>query len=664
MVKKHKRKNKKAENTSQAYRLVYTEDEKDFYFVPIDKYGNEMEDVPELNKDGSIRRTGEEKLLEKSLDFQKEADRMKQLFWLIHRDDDTPKPDMGVAPPVRKTFEEIMNEDHITISGFRNDKTDYGSKLMYKLWTESDVYEGLNIGDDDNCDENNDDNINREDQNRGRNIRNQDQSKSTLDKKKIQSITIAHEVMDADMHEALFGEGTEEFEEIGDDFMEHACKESEVIDEEFQQHLQQKILESARLLNFVPDFDNSDLIIEEIEEEEELDGEEFDLSDFEIENDDHINVCNSRKFDDQLPTEGKVKPSTFIIDAGKYSNPLDQEFDSIFEDYEEDSEVKENITEKECQDRNILSDHNVGDLVRDLSDFKPKISSKYRIQYGAKYKSKNPNELITEDLDEAFQLKDEDGNIIIPKLPENYETAWTVINDSADDDAILENMKRATPYLIREQKEEQWDCETIISTYTNTDNHPTVLDDGSLSDLRKNKRNKNRNKKNSSINILSSLPLHNIQESEYNDVGNKSDPDNFEVSIQRQKKTFEQKALPVITLSRKSGIPLLPKNKINQNEQLQGLTENEIDEEDLNSYESEAVDELASLFSVSTIRKKGESKEDKLARKEAAKDLKRIARQRKKLTKEEFNTEEQSLRQSVIRSKQGGTIEGSVFRYK
>ena len=64
MVKKSKRRNKKQESTSQAYRLVHTEDESDFYFVPIDKFGNEMDDVPELNKDGSIRRTKEEKLVD------------------------------------------------------------------------------------------------------------------------------------------------------------------------------------------------------------------------------------------------------------------------------------------------------------------------------------------------------------------------------------------------------------------------------------------------------------------------------------------------------------------------------------------------------------------------------------------------------------------------
>ena len=26
-----------------------------------------------------------------------------------------------------------------------------------------------------------------------------------------------------------------------------------------------------------------------------------------------------------------------------------------------------------------------------------------------------------------------------------------------------------------EDKEEKWDCETILSTYTNTDNHPGVI---------------------------------------------------------------------------------------------------------------------------------------------------------------------------------------------
>merc|ERR1712146_874279 len=209
---------------------------------------------------------------------------------------------------------------------------------------------------------------------------------------------------------------------------------------------------------------------------------------------------------------------------------------------------------------------------------------------------------------------------------------------------------------------EQWDCETIISTYTNTDNHPTILEDSSLSELRKDKRNKNTSKKHPSA---SSVLLHDIDENDDSSVGeNVMDPSEFDLYNSGKKKVFEQKVVPVITLSRKSGVPLLHSQKYSQENILEGLRDKETDENDLYSNDFDAEDEIASLLSVSTIRKKGESKEDKLARKEAAKDLKRIARQRKKLTKQEFKVEEQSFRQTELRSKQGGTLQGSVFRYK
>ena len=43
-------------------------------------------------------------------------------------------------------------------------------------------------------------------------------------------------------------------------------------------------------------------------------------------------------------------------------------------------------------------------------------------------------------------------------------------------DEEAEAADQDNPFNVKEVNEEaQWDCETILSTYTNTDNHPGVI---------------------------------------------------------------------------------------------------------------------------------------------------------------------------------------------
>jgi len=209
------------------------------------------------------------------------------------------------------------------------------------------------------------------------------------------------------------------------------------------------------------------------------------------------------------------------------------------------------------------------------------------------------------DIDEFNDVMDEflenqSKNTMLNKLNE-ADQLITKERDGVTKDEAIEDARKQLKRLeagddeeeFEEEEvveEEHWDCETILSTYSNLENHPTVI-----GELKKKKKKPQR-----------------------------------------------------ITLSDKTGIP---KGVLNQKggNKLSTVAEGgeggEGSEEDEEEDEEEEFDPTSENLGVA--RNKGESKEEKKLRKEAAKQAKRDRRKQKKELKSEFKEEEKKQKKDT-----------------
>jgi hypothetical protein len=182
--------------------------------------------------------------------------------------------------------------------------------------------------------------------------------------------------------------------------------------------------------------------------------------------------------------------------------------------------------------------------------------------------------LVTEETKRAV-LKNEVSNEEIVKINLKRLENNPLLEISVED----EDSKEEYEYIEVNDEEEQkkWDCETILSTYSNLENHPKVI----------------------------------------------SEPITLKALMNRQKKKKQ------IELSRKSGIPLniLPKKDKRENE-----------EESVEEKEEEG--EEIEMDMLTNKRPKNETKEEKALRKKMIKKIKQEKRQQKKDLKRAFKTEE------------------------
>jgi protein LTV1 len=157
-----------------------------------------------------------------------------------------------------------------------------------------------------------------------------------------------------------------------------------------------------------------------------------------------------------------------------------------------------------------------------------------------------------------------------------------------------------------EKMRNPWDCESILSTYSNLDNNPVTIGTGG-------RRRKKKNKKGSSV-----------------------APSEDDESVQRQHQQ--------ILLSEKTGLPL-------------GVLPDRDDEDD-----SDDDGGMETYISVNKgeARTKGESKEDKHMRKLTVKKERQVARMQKKMMKEAFSDEFTKRQQEVLDDDVGGK---TVFRF-
>merc|ERR1712196_638210 len=82
------------------------------------------------------------------------------------------------------------------------------------------------------------------------------------------------------------------------------------------------------------------------------------------------------------------------------------------------------------------------------------------------------NEALEAAMDEFI----EDYRLLIPL---DKATTKTKVDQQVLDSLLQDNAKpnQLPDDYIHEKEEAQWDCETVVSTYSNLENHPKLLDD-------------------------------------------------------------------------------------------------------------------------------------------------------------------------------------------
>lgn len=92
---------------------------------------------------------------------------------------------------------------------------------------------------------------------------------------------------------------------------------------------------------------------------------------------------------------------------------------------------------------------------------------------------------LPEQLAEDEELDEKEVAARIEKL--KMESSVLLPPDEDEDPVAVAAVMKSVAYLAEEREEEQWDCETILTTYSTLDNHPSLIKDGNA--------NKNRKKK-------------------------------------------------------------------------------------------------------------------------------------------------------------------------
>lgn len=141
---------------------------------------------------------------------------------------------------------------------------------------------------------------------------------------------------------------------------------------------------------------------------------------------------------------------------------LDDRFEKIEEEYADDDDESDYISGEEREER--------ADFDAILDDF----LEKYEI-VGKKMQPKMEGETSAAKLDSMRQgLIKPDINEIkeVEKLPKVTLTRAALERASLESASLKPRLERP-----EQRKRETWDCQTIVSTYSNLENHPTLIND-------------------------------------------------------------------------------------------------------------------------------------------------------------------------------------------
>lgn len=398
----------------------------------------------------------------------------------------------------------------------------------------------------------------------------------------LDAITLTTDLMDQDLREALIND--EAFEAIDDDFMAQAAAadpDEDIADGfDYDAHIAKLMEAASGVPKFKGNLSDDEEDGEEDDEEDEFDDDE-EFSDYEIDD----------------------------AEKAEQQRVLDELFDkTLAEEYDDEQLGELEEDDPETRGELVLEGDLLDAIVEDFVTVRLEMLNDEG-KVGNPLRTGNRLKEILEECDRERELEEAEAQA--RREAEGGDT--TPEDDDFDNgeeelEQTLQALYTRNAYLTA-REEEQWDCETIVSTYSNMDNHPTILREESL--------NKKKKKKKSAL--LATM-------------------DDEALALAAQNKTK-------IVLSKKTGMPL-------------GVFETakkEKDDREVAKAAEEDDDAAAALLL--SKRAKSETKEEKKARKEAVKQLKNQRRQEKKQWKTAFKDEEQrQLTQTT-----GGKV--SIFKY-
>ncbi|KAF0719115.1 Aste57867_1270 [Aphanomyces stellatus] len=250
----------------------------------------------------------------------------------------------------------------------------------------------------------------------------------------LEAITITEDVMDEDLREALVNDDA--FEELNDDFMAQAAEELPDDDHgaadgfDYDAHIA-KLMAAAE---GIPKYRGE---LSDDEDDEEFDSDEDDEDD-----DDE---------DDE--------------DKDEAQRALDDAFEKMMAEEYDDDQVGE-LDEDETRGKLVLE----GALLHEIVDDFVNIRQELMADEGRLGNPLRSGNRLKEILAECAADLDDD---------EMKPTDPAPAIEEADMSDLTSN-----PYLVS-RVEDQWDCETIVSTYSNLDNHPTIIREPSSSKKKK-----------------------------------------------------------------------------------------------------------------------------------------------------------------------------------
>ena len=504
----------------------------------------------------------------------------------------------------------------------------------------------------------------------------------------VEAITISADIMDADLHEALFAENaTELFEELDDDFVAKALEGDAPEDPEFDKHIAELLAKSERQVfggmmggggKLSIGGKKGDKVTFQEGGEEYYDDEEGD--DYYYDSQDEI-YSDEYAYDDG--DDGDDNADNGATNYPGYDIPISEEqknfsikFEkALNEEYGEDDIGGLDGEEIEGGNIDLDEDEIDDELDKALDEFidvypeeynavisKSNISklenSNFAIRSKVKEKIFEDRREIVEDNSDKLLLQDKEylkSQIIEAEKAQEEAIEFIERLEIEERSGVIgEEILKASPYLAKEKVVEEWDCESILSTYSTTENHPTVI-----------RAPSSRFKEHKSKFLLA-------DEKAYEQRLRTMENTEHLLRLDKSRRQFEDSEGPVpqIVLKGKLGLPqgFEPGKKRFENKSLAAsagvgvvgaaaaAASNDTDSDNGEDDDSENL-----VVDTSIGRPKNETKEEKAARKKAIKEAKKEKREVKKATKTAYNDESKKLANQNINAGEVNRV--PVFRY-
>jgi hypothetical protein len=480
--------------------------------------------------------------------------------------------------------------------------------------------------------------------------------------------------MDEDLKAALFEDVDDEgdFEELDDDFVGQVMQEPEEPDFDFDAHIANLLAKSERILGIKKargwdDKEEMKKLTKKIDFEGEEDEEEDEYSEGDeveswVEEEEEENMLKPKKSTGKKTdfTEEELEQLMAEYEdgqLGEMEDVDDVEFQGEIDFTNEEDPVLKQVLESYEQDQKDLN------YLKGLQRKKGERSSARQLQQRKKIE-------VNEEQQEVDLKKANKEQVLLQK---EWEEQIKEIDLNEKKEKVLEVMEEIE-YLKEKKDFEEWDCETIISTYSTLDNHPTIIKDPKSTKFRP-------------FNTLKKSRHHPQHPSQVNNTGDGSEMSSGS-SRTNNNNNGNQKQPPItpgnnkILLTGKMNLPegfsrySQPKNsKYNQNSNnqqnqkndrkslLQEIQEDQGEEEEESSEEEEKDQENNSDedSSEETKGRRKETPEEKQARKKKMKEERKKKRMNKKSLKTAFQKEGLKIIKSL--GLEQSTDHVSVFKY-